>query len=160
MKIVCIFVKTNNMKRTKFVEKFVLACMIHRPQANIEWAIETAHNAYDTIHGKINISSEIVDIAKQALSHLKSGKYITQNDDGFWTVFESQSVLNPTERMWCNQNETVGEAVRFTRTESGVTRVTEPITELVGKAVKFLVTKAPNDYTKEFYLISDILNHD
>ena len=62
--------------------------------------------------------------------------------------------------MWCNQNEVVGEAVRFTRTESGVTRVTEPISEMVGKAVKFLVTKAPNDYTKEFYLISDILNHD
>lgn len=146
------------MKRTKFVEKFVLACMIHRPQANIEWAIETAHNVYDTIHGKTVVPHKLIDLAKEALKRLENGKYLVQNDDGSWVVFESKPVLNPRERMWCNQNEVVGEAVRFTRTESGVTRVTEPISEMVGKAVKFAITIPPANYTKEIYLISDILN--
>lgn len=157
------------MTKEEFTEQFVLSVIsstnpavleIRHTQEYIDWAIKTAHKTYDTIHGKTVVPHKLIDLAKEALNRLENGKYLVQNDDGSWVVFESRPVLNPRERMWCNQNEVVGEAVRFTRTESGVTRVTESISEMVGEAVKFLVTKAPNDYTKEFYLISDILNHD
>lgn len=74
----------------------------------------------------------LVSLAEKALLRLSSGKYMSQDKDGDWVVFETEPELHPSGEMWrCGKGK--GQYMRFAR-------------EL-----------PPVDFRKQCYRISDLL---
>ena len=127
------------MTKQEFIEQFVLRYMTSdsvvkeyvRPSAHS--VVAEAEKTWAAIQ-----SSEEVDVprlkslAKKALLRLSSGKYMSQDNDGDWVVFETEPKLHPAGEMWqCGDGK--GQYMRFAR-------------EL-----------PPSDFTKQCYRIADIL---
>jgi len=131
------------MTKQEFIAEFVLRAMtqIQVLEASDEaWylrvSVRLAHeawNAMDDYEQKlVGISRELVALAKKALLRLESGKYISQDNDGDWVVFETEPKLHPAGEMWqCGDGK--GQYMRFSR---GL---------------------PPSDFTKQCCRISDLL---
>lgn len=127
------------MTKQEFIYEFVIRYMTSdsvvreyvRP--NVNSVVAEAKEAWAAIQAsEDNDMPRLVSLAKKALLRLSSGKYMSQDNDGDWVVFETEPKLHPAGEMWqCGDGK--GQYMRFAR-------------EL-----------PPADFTKQCYRISDIL---
>lgn len=127
------------MTKQEFINEFVIRYMTSdsvvkeyvRP--NVNSVVAEAKEAWAAIQASEDDDMpRLVSLAKKALLRLKSGKYMSQDNDGDWVVFETEPKLHPDGEMWqCGDGK--GQYMRFAR-------------EL-----------PPSDFTKQCYRISDIL---
>lgn len=127
------------MTKREFINQYVIRYMTSdsvirgyvRPSVNS--VIAEAKVSWTAIQNSEDIDiSKLESLAKKALSRLSSGKYMSQDNDGDWVVFETEPKLHHNGEVWiCGDGK--GECMRFAR-------------EL-----------PPADFTKQCYRISDIL---
>lgn len=127
------------MTKQEFIANFVLryttcdSVVKEYVRPNVNAVIAEAKEVWAAIQASEDVdTSRLESLAKKALSRLPSGKYMSQDNDGDWVVFETEPQLHPAGEIW-------------------------QIGKSNGQCVRFAKELPPSDFTKECYRISDIL---